>query len=66
MAPTVEDHRILDTIARRLHGTLWRDKIRREGECIEFEDKVLGQWYEIVVRPIDGPSREGTDGAAID
>jgi len=30
---------------------------QRESECVEFLDLVEMQWYEIVVRPIDGPDR---------
>ena len=51
------DHRVLDGIANHLN---WVDVTvrcaRRESECVEFQDDELGQWFEIVVRPIDEPS----------
>ena len=50
----VVDHPILDKIARCLQ--LGTEDLRRESECLEFVDG--NQWYEIVVRPIDGPCEE--------
>lgn len=53
----VVDHPILDRIARRVNNLIGQIKLRRESECLEFRDKD-GQWYEIVVRPINGPIYE--------
>lgn len=51
----VEDHEILDEVFPIVSANSDR-KASRESECIEFVDD--GQWYELVVRSIDGPSRE--------
>lgn len=56
LIPEVVDHPILDRIARRVNNLIGQIELRRESECLEFRDKD-GKWYEIVVRPIDGPSR---------
>ncbi len=57
MMSYVVDHPILDRIARRVNNLIGQIELRRESECLEFRDKD-GKWYEIVVRPIDGPSTE--------
>lgn len=54
-----EEHPILD----RIYDAIGKDnepefsRLSLESECIEFWDSEEGQWYEIVVRAIDEPSR---------
>lgn len=47
------NHDVLDSIWSQLLATYHP---RRQSECVEFQDRETGQWYEIVVRPIDQPS----------
>ena len=56
-----EDHEVLDMIATLLESRVkdWRPV--RRSECVEFRDPTTGQWHEIVVRAIDGPSEDDDD-----
>lgn len=56
--PAPEDHLVLDTIADRLKQLPINHRVSRESECVEFRDPFSGQWYEVIVRAIDEPSRE--------
>lgn len=51
------DHPVLDLIADNLIACAPRSRPRRESECVEFWCPENCRWYEIVVRPIDEPSR---------
>jgi hypothetical protein len=57
--PAPENHDVLDLIADRLKQIHVDHRVSRESECVEFRDPFTGQWYEIIVRAIDEPSREG-------
>jgi hypothetical protein len=49
------DHPILDVIAKALEDLQGTWTVERKSEGLEFEEpSTLGQWFEIVVRPIDG------------
>ena len=63
------EHLILDDIDNaiaRYQGTddcvvfVNYEKWTRLSECIEFQDED-GEWFEIVVRPIEAPKPEETD-----
>lgn len=51
---TPVDHWMLDAIDNQPtpDGAM---ALTRQSECVEFFDEKEGQWYEIVVRPIDMP-----------
>ncbi len=51
------DHPVLDRIAHTLAIYVPDSYPSRESECVEFMCTENRQWYEIVVRPIDEPSR---------
>ena len=58
------DHPVLDSVFGLLKRIPHVRDVSRESECVEFFDPDDEQCYEIVVRPLDGPStREAAEAA---